>query len=73
MAGDIDKTIQENLNFTMAAGHDSHDAFIKAIGTLAQVIYMITPDAIRGMIDAMLYILGKEDPGEKPTKKAKAR
>jgi hypothetical protein len=30
------------------------------------------PEAIRGMIDAMLHILAK-DPGEKPTKKAKIR
>jgi hypothetical protein len=28
------------------------------------------PEAIRGMIDAMLHILAK-DPGEKPPKKAK--
>jgi hypothetical protein len=30
------------------------------------------PEAIRGMIDAMLHILAK-DPGEKPAKKAKVR
>jgi hypothetical protein len=30
------------------------------------------PEAIRGMIDAMLHILAK-DPGEKPTKKARIR
>jgi hypothetical protein len=30
------------------------------------------PEAIRGMIDAMLHILAK-DPGEKPAKKAKIR
>jgi hypothetical protein len=30
------------------------------------------PEAIRGMIDAMLHILSK-DPGEKPAKKAKIR
>jgi hypothetical protein len=30
------------------------------------------PEAIRGMIDAMLHILAK-DPGEKPAKKAKTR
>jgi hypothetical protein len=29
------------------------------------------PSAV--MIDAMLHILAKDDPGEKPTKKAKAR
>jgi hypothetical protein len=31
------------------------------------------PEAIRGKIDAMLHILAKDDPGEKPTRKAKAR
>ena len=30
------------------------------------------PEAIRGMIDAMLHILSK-DPGEKPAKKANIR
>jgi hypothetical protein len=30
------------------------------------------PEAIRGMIDAMLHILSK-DPGEKPAKKARTR
>ena len=30
------------------------------------------PEAIRGMIDAMLHILAKQ-PGEKPTKKAKGK
>jgi hypothetical protein len=30
------------------------------------------PEAIRGMIDAMLHILAK-DPGDKPAKKAKIR
>ena len=52
MGNDIDKAIQENLTFTLelankillSAGEDSNDAFIKAIGTLAQVIYVITPD-----------------------------
>jgi hypothetical protein len=55
MASDIDKAIQENLTFTLeladkillSAGEDSNDAFIKAIGTLAQVIYVITPDGQR--------------------------
>ena len=50
MASDIDKAIQENMQFTLelaeeillSAGEDSNDAFIKAIGTLAQVIYVIT-------------------------------
>jgi hypothetical protein len=52
MASDIDEAIQENLKFTLeladkiplSAGKDPNDAFIKAIGTLAQVIYIITPD-----------------------------
>jgi hypothetical protein len=63
MTDDIDKAIPENLKFTselaekilLAAGHDAHDAFIKAIGTLAQVIYIITPDEHReqALKDAM--------------------
>jgi hypothetical protein len=51
MASDIDKAIQENMQFTLelaeeillSAGEDSNDAFIKAIGTLAEVIYVIPP------------------------------
>jgi hypothetical protein len=51
-SSDIDKAIQENMKFTLeladkillSAGKDPTDAFIKAIGTLAQVIYIITPD-----------------------------
>jgi hypothetical protein len=38
-----------------------------------QIPPVTRPEAIRGMIDAMLHFLGKEGPGEKPTKKAKAR
>ena len=38
-----------------------------------QIPPVTRPEAIRGMIDEMLHILGKEGPGEKPTKKAKAR
>jgi hypothetical protein len=66
MAGDIDKAIQENMQFTLelaeeillSAGEDSNDAFIKAIGTLAQVIYVITPDDQREQIlnDATLKL-----------------
>ena len=52
MASDIDKAIQENMTFTLeladkillSAGEDANDAFIKAIGTLAQVIFILTPD-----------------------------
>lgn len=29
------------------------------------------PEAIRGMIETVLHILSKDDPGEKPAKKAK--
>ncbi len=57
VAGDkeTDKAIKDNLKFTselaekilLAAHYDAHDAFIKAIGTLAQVIYIITPDEHR--------------------------
>jgi hypothetical protein len=39
-----------------------------------QIPPVTRPEAIRGMIDAMLHILAKKDPGEKPTKKkAKVR
>ena len=48
---------------------------IKAIDALAakQVPPVTRPAAIRGMIDAMLHILSKDHPGEKPVKKAKTR
>jgi len=47
---------------------------LKAIDTRAakQEPPITRPEAIRGMIDAMLHILAK-DPGEKPAKKAKTR
>jgi hypothetical protein len=66
MAGDIDKAIHENMQFTLelaeeilpSAGEDSNDAFIKAIGTLAQVIYVIALDDQREQIlnDATLKL-----------------
>jgi hypothetical protein len=47
---------------------------LKAIDAWAakQVPPVTRPQAIRGMIDAMLHILSK-DPGEKPAQKAKTR
>jgi hypothetical protein len=47
---------------------------LKAIDSWAakQVPPVTRPEAIRGMIDAMLHILSK-DPGEKPAKKAKSK
>ena len=47
---------------------------IKAIDAWAakQVPPVTRPEAIRGMIDAMLHILSK-DAGDKPAKKAKIR
>jgi hypothetical protein len=47
---------------------------LKAIDVWAakQVPPVTRPEAIRGMIDAMLHILAK-DPGEKPAKKARTR
>jgi hypothetical protein len=47
---------------------------IKAIDVWAakQVPPVTRPEAIRGMIDAMLHILAK-DPGEQPAKKARTR
>ena len=49
-------------------------AQIKAIDAWAakQVPLVTRPEAIRGMIDAMLHILSK-DQGDKPAKKAKTR
>jgi hypothetical protein len=57
------EAIKNNLTFTaelagkilLSAGYDSHDAFIKAVGTLAQVINLITPDDQReqALNDAM--------------------
>ena len=51
---------------------------IKAIDAWAakQVPPVTRPEAIRGMIDAILHILSKdpgEKPGEKPAKKAKIK
>jgi len=47
---------------------------MKAIDAWAtkQVPPATRPEAIRGMIDAMLHIIAK-DPGEKPAKKARTR
>jgi hypothetical protein len=47
---------------------------LKAIDAWAakQVPPVTRPEAIRGMVDAMLHILAK-DPGEKPPKKAKGK
>jgi hypothetical protein len=47
---------------------------IRAIDAWAakQVPPVTRPEAIRGMIDAILHILSK-DPGEKPAKKAKIK
>jgi len=47
---------------------------IKAIDAWAakQAPPVTRPEAIRGMIDAMLHILSK-DPGEKPDKKARGK
>ncbi|HWX33379.1 MAG TPA: hypothetical protein VNZ53_38865 [Steroidobacteraceae bacterium] len=64
MASDIDKTIQENMKFTLeladkillSAGKGPNDAFIKAIGTLAQVIYIITPDDQREQTSTTPYV-----------------
>jgi hypothetical protein len=58
MASDTDKAIHENLKFTLdladkillSAGKDPNDAFTKAIGTLAHVIHIITPDDQREQI-----------------------
>jgi hypothetical protein len=55
MTGDGDAAMQESMEFTLqladkillSAKGDPMDAFIKAVGTLAQVIHIITPDETR--------------------------
>jgi hypothetical protein len=52
MSNDSEKAMRDNMEFTLdladkilrSAGTDPLDAFMKAIGTLAQVIHIITPD-----------------------------
>jgi hypothetical protein len=52
MRDDSDKAMRENMEFTLdladkilrSAGKDPLDAFMKAVGTLAQVVHIITPD-----------------------------
>jgi hypothetical protein len=52
MTNDSDRAMRENMELTLeladkilrSAGKDPLDAFMKAVGTLAQVIHIITPD-----------------------------
>jgi hypothetical protein len=52
MSSNSDRAMQENMEFTLdmadkilrSAEKDPLDAFMKAVGTLAQVIHIITPD-----------------------------
>ena len=52
MSSDVDAAIADNMKFTLdlagkildSAGTDPQDAFTKAVGTLAQVIYITTHD-----------------------------
>ena len=52
MSSESDSAMRENMEFTLdladhilrSAGNDPLDAFVKAVGTLAQVIHIITPD-----------------------------
>jgi hypothetical protein len=52
MSRDSDRAMRENTEYTLnmadhilrSAGKDPLDAFMKAVGTLAQVIHIITPD-----------------------------
>jgi hypothetical protein len=52
MTSDSNKVMRENMEYTLnladqilrSAGTDPLDAFMKAVGTLAQVIHIITPD-----------------------------
>ena len=55
MTGNNHAAMQESMEFTpqladkilLSAKSDPIDAFIKAVGTLAQVIHIITPDETR--------------------------
>jgi hypothetical protein len=55
MTSDSDRAMRANMDFTLnladqillSAGEDPLDAFLKAVGTLAQVIHIITPDEQR--------------------------
>jgi hypothetical protein len=55
MTDDLDERIAENVRFAFviaekilqSAGEDGHDAFLKAVGTLAQVLYVTSADEHR--------------------------
>lgn len=66
MSNDSDKAMRENMEFTLdladkilrSAGKDPLDAFMKAAGTLAQIIHIITPDDQREQtLDTMMKML----------------
>ena len=66
MSNDSDRAMRENMNFTLdladkillSAGKDPLDALGKAVGTLAQVIHIITPDDQReATLNAMVQML----------------
>lgn len=66
MSIDSDKAMRENMEFTLdladkilrSAGTDPLDAFMKAVGTLAQLIHIITPDDQREQtLDRMMKML----------------
>ena len=66
MTDNSDAAMQESMQFTLqladrillSAKSDPIDAFIKAVGTLAQVIHIITPDETReDTINSMTNIL----------------
>jgi hypothetical protein len=55
MISDSDRAMRENMEYTLqladkillSANKEPLDAFMKAVGTLAQVIHIITPDEQR--------------------------
>ena len=55
MTSSSDRAMQENMEYTLhladkilrSSDKDPQDAFMKAVGTLAQVIHIITPDEQR--------------------------
>jgi hypothetical protein len=86
MTENSDAAMQESMEFTLqladkillSAKSDPLDAFIKAVGTLAQVIHIITPDEtredtistmtniLRTYLDALDTLRGPSSPLMKP-------
>jgi hypothetical protein len=74
MSSNSDMAMRENMEYTLnladqilrSAGKDPLDAFMKAVGTLAQVIHIITPDdqreqTLQSMMSMLRTYLGALD------------